>query len=245
MERAKKPWRQILQGYLGAWTIGIFFCLIVLLLRLLGRIKIKGQKRLLLAAKKGSLAVMSSHPSLIEGFLLPAILAPRYLFDIQLLFWCMPDRNLFLSKSNLISKLRIGLFKLGRCIVISRSEGQNYQQIKQLYRILGCGENVVIHPEGGRTMKGTCFVQLDGRRVRRIESNAATLVARVNGFIIPVFVEKKEELVSVTSSIIGLLTGQQAPMTIHIGEPYRPDHKKSSTELNRELEQKILKAGLS
>lgn len=244
MKLATKTFAEVLRGYLGAWTIGLFFGLIVLVLRLFGKIKIKGQQQLLQSAQNGSFVIMANHPSLVEAFLLPVILTPRYLFNLNLFFWSLPDGKLFSSRTNLSSFIKTSLFELGRCIMISRSAAYNYQQIRQLYRILSSKESVVIHPEGGRTMKGTCFVHLNGRRVRRIESNAATLVARISGAIIPVFVEKEEELAGVTSSFIGLITGRQPPMVIHIGESYRPDKSMNSTELNRELEQKILKAGL-
>ncbi|MEX2341283.1 MAG: lysophospholipid acyltransferase family protein [Candidatus Paceibacterota bacterium] len=245
MSFAAKTRLGILRGHCGAWTIGLFFGLIVLLLRFFGKLKIEGEKKLLITAKKGRVVIMSNHPSLVEAFLLPVILSPRHLFDLNFFFWSLPDGQLFSSKTNLVSRFRRSLFRLGRCIMISRSEGRNYLPIRQLYRILNSGENIVIHPEGGRTEKGSSFVQLKKRRLRKIESNATMLIARLGGVIIPVFVDKREELATVSSSVFGLFTGKQAPMVIHIGEPYRPDSKKNSTELNQELEQKILKAGLS
>ena len=129
--------------------------------------------------------------------------------------------------------------------MISRSEGHNYQQIRLLFWILSIGENVVIHPEGGRTMKGSSFVHLKDRRVKRIESKAAKMIARIGANIIPVFVEKEEELAGASTSYISLLIGRQKPMVIYIGESYKPEYSKSYIELNRELEQKILRAGLS
>lgn len=245
MKQLKMTWRQVLQGYWGAWTVGIFFCLLVLSLRLFGKLKIQDKEKLLLEAKKGSLVVMSNHPSLVEAFLLPAILAPRYFFNLRYFFWTLPDGKLFSSKSRLASRLKNSLFRLCRCIMISRSEGSNYLPMRQVYKILSSGENIVIHPEGGRTGKGSDFVQVKSRRVRRIEGNATMLVARLNSVVIPVYVEKKEELASVSSSLINLFIGRQAPIVIYIGDSYKPDSTKSCDELNKELEQKILKAGLS
>lgn len=245
MERVPKNWRRILQGYCGAWTIALFFGLIGLLLRLFGRLKIKGEKQLLLTAKKGGLVIMSNHPSLVEAFLLPVILSPRHLFDLSLFFWSLPDGQLFSAKTDLVSGFKQSLFRLGRCVMISRLEGRNYLPIRQLHRILSSGESVVIHPEAGRTEKGTSFVHLKTRRLRKIESSAVMLTARLDAVIIPVFVEKQEELASVSSSIFSLLMGRQAPMIVYIGNPYKPNSNRSATELNQELEQKILKAGSS
>lgn len=244
MTRISTKLSRVLYGYCGAWTIALFFGLIVLLLRACGKLRIKGQEQLLSAAKEGKVVIMSNHPSLLEAFILPVVLSPWHLFELKLFFWSLPDGNLFSVKSSFASRLCKALFRLGRCVMISRSDGRNYLPIRQLHRILNSRENLVIHPEAGRTMKGSSFSSLESRRVRKIESNAALLIARLDGTIVPVFVEKQEELASVSSSLFGLLTGKQPPMLIWVGLPYKPDANKSATELNQELEQKILEAGL-
>ncbi|TAN58588.1 hypothetical protein EPN15_00585, partial [Patescibacteria group bacterium] len=79
-----------------AWTVGIIGGVIFTVLRISGRIKIKGV--LPKQPKDSGLLIISNHPSLWEAGIFPFLLFPRYLLNQRAIPFSTPDKENFYDK---------------------------------------------------------------------------------------------------------------------------------------------------
>ena len=207
--------------------IGVPLGLLFLILIALGRVRIRGYIRALRLVARGNVIIASNHPSMLETFLVPLSFFPFNLVLLRFFVWSVPDRRL------LPPRLR-GLFSLMRCITVDRSEpDKNKYTLQKLTHVLLAGGVVVIHPEAGRTGKGTAFICKNNRCVREFVSSVPALARRTDATILPLWVEGASAVLPIGTAIPHFF---RAKVILSFGVPYKPQGK----ELNRQKESLVL-----
>jgi len=214
-------------------SIGRFFIFLGLGLMtgsfvLRGHVRVTGLYRALRAISTERLVIVCNHPSLLELFVIPGFFSPLYLIG-------RPNRIPWtISAAELLSRQHYW-----RCIPVDRDNAASRGScLRAACRLLKKGSSMMLNPEGGRTLKGTEFVEYNGRRIRKTEGGALFLAQQTNTRILPIFVTFNiDKPLSVPDCIKHLQRGNQ--MTINFGAPH--DASKMS---NEELELLLLSTGL-
>lgn len=239
-------------SYAFVWSLGNVLGCIVWCCRKLGIIKVRGYKRAMLAARTGCLIIAANHPSLLETIFIAALFWPRCLFDQRLYPWNMPDRNLFPRGCR-------WMFGLLHCIAIERERPADKLEEKRrrhLTRIRGTQRSIallqdngviVVHPEGGRTSKGTEFRYYGGRRIRRIRSAVPWVAHQAGARILPLWIGMRligpkhtGRALHFGDGLRRLFNRRYHPVIVSFGEPYRTQDPFILAVENEVLEYKIL-----
>ncbi len=200
-------------------VIGVPLGLLFFALIALGRVRIRGYMRALRLVARGGVIIASNHPSMLETFFIPLSFFPFNLLWLRFFVWSVPDRRL------LPPRLR-WLFWLLRCITIDRSEpSKNKYAFRRIRQVLETGGVVVIHPEAGRTGKGTTFIHKDSRRLREFVSSVPTLAHRTHATILPLWVEGADKVIPIGTAIPHFF---RSKIVLSFGTPYKPDDTKGS-----------------
>jgi 1-acyl-sn-glycerol-3-phosphate acyltransferase len=210
----------IVSGYVCTWLLGPVLGALFGILVLLGAVRIRGYRGACEAIGEGNLVIASNHPSLLETFLIPLTFVWPALYNTRYFLWSLPDRHLF-GRGRLI-------YALWRCIRINRDKGaeareDNSKAIDYAAAVLSSGFSIVVHPEGGRTLKGAT-IERSHRRMRRVSATAAKLAHRIGGRILPVWVEMREnmqrDLPGFAALFVRLVQPRYWPVTITFGKSY-------------------------
>ena len=212
--------------------LGVPLGLMFVVLLAFGRVKIRGYMRAVRLACRGRLIIASNHPSMLETFLIPLSFFPLNILLLRLFVWSVPDRRL------LPRRLR-WLFWLTRCITIDRTQpNKNKHTLEKMTEVLEAGGVVVVHPEAGRTGKGTSFIHKDDRRLRGFLSSVPTLARRTNAMILPLWVSGAERVLPIGSMFPRLW---RSKIVLSFGVPYKPgEREKGKAEESLILAQAML-----
>jgi 1-acyl-sn-glycerol-3-phosphate acyltransferase len=215
-------------------------------LYLFGYIRIQGYRKLFCAVTIGRLIISANHPTLLEGFLIPAMLGPWMLFNPKRYFvWSVPDEALF-------PKWLRWLYEVSHSIKVSRNSDSNNSAIVEIISTLKSGASVVIHPEGGRTdspvrkkqVSDKRFGQMGNRQIRRLVSTQVTdLALKAGARIIPIWIDvpfRKKD--NGFKKALWIWITQFYRITIYVGEPYLANPEQNNYERNKELARRILSA---
>lgn len=170
------------------YIIGSIVGFIVLLMRMSGKIKVIGAKNL--AHARPCMLIVSNHPSLLEIFLIPVLLFPKYiLHPFKFLPWFTPD------KRNFADKWYWAWIK-ARSIPVARGNGQKEAMaIRAMKRVLDDGGIILQFAEGGRTAAGTNFqYSKQGKRIRVLKKTTGWLVLRTDACILPIWVDGTDKI---------------------------------------------------
>lgn len=209
-------------GYLSRIIAGILFWLLVVSYG----IQIRGYRKALGAVRNGRLVVVANHPTLLgEPVLIYSMFLPWNLIP-RLAVWSMPD-------SRIIPSWAHWFFKPWRCISFSRQQKQEKGVAqKKAFEVLVRYGIIAIHPEGGRTYKGSEHIySVDGKRcIRRIETNTHRLIQDARATVLPIWIEYK--------------SGKWPFAFVHFGEAFSwQELSGENGEARKKLEEKILNAG--
>lgn len=208
-------------GYVSRTGAGIVFWIFALQ----SGIQIHGFKKALLALRDGRLVIIANHPSLIEPVMLYGLFWPWSLIP-RLAVWSMPDKKM-------LPFWMYWFFKPWRCFAFHRKNAHEAGKASHCaVTAIRREETVVIHPEGGRTRKGSEHVgSPDGRRrIRKIQGNTHRIIHDARARVLPIWIDH--------------MPGKWPVISIHIGTIFGwYDFPDDDTEARRFLEQKILGAG--
>jgi len=251
LRHVPRPFTRFIQ-IANAYGMVLFFGPVVLpliwWLRWTGRIVLIQENRALEALREGRTIIAANHPSLIEPFVLSTVFISHCILrPDQYWPWAMPDRRTFLPS------WLWRLYWFFRCITVDRGTrgGHSATALRKAHFVLESGCSLVIHPEGGRTGKGSSHIQKCNRKLRRIpRTPIIRLAQKTEAKILPVWIDfKGAELVCVPGARGALLqifhdTVRLCSdgMVIYFGEPYNIPLIKDHDEAVFELEQRILSA---
>ena len=233
-----RPAWDILGSYVVTWTFGNVLGAIFWLLVALRIIRIRGYKNAMRAVRHGGVIIAANHPSLLETFLIPLVFWPRFLFNHRFYVWSAPDIALFPTGLK-------WLYVLLHCVTLDRTNPrQSVAGVKQITELLQAGRTIVIHPEGGRTIKGDDFRRFGGRKVRRIRTLVPKIAERVGAHIMPAYVwmRRVDRPLSFWDGIVRLFRRDRTPIVISFARTYRVRSPMQLNVENEKLEKKILSA---
>ena len=204
---------------------------VLLVLVLLGYIRVRGYARLFRVVKNESLIIASNHPSLLEIFVIPLLFSPLYCLGLsRKIPWSIAAQGLFPDALNTYM----------RCITVVRNDNKSrIRCLQESCRMINNGMSLIVYPEGGRTIKGTEFIDRHGRRIRTIDRGTLYVAQKTGARIQTMFVDfpNVHEPLSMKGGLLHLLRGNR--MTVHVGKLYDPDALS-----NEDLASLILSAGL-
>lgn len=210
---------------ISAWTIALLASLLFSILRLFGRIKVKGLdwkkiREMRERSKSGGIAIVSNHPSMFETLVLPTLFFPRSLFSWKNMPVSTPDIHFFNS-------WWFAVFRWA-CIPIPRGHaGGEGRAALTMKDHLSKGGSLVVFAEGGRTYKGSPDEMLFSKtcaRIRPFKTGLASVFEKSDSVILPAWTEGGEKIIpnaehkgSKRSLSFPRLWGK---MTIDFGEPF-------------------------
>jgi len=197
-------------------VIAYVFVVLLWIARTLRLFKVTNLKEAQQAIELGNVLFICNHPSLLETIAIPSLFWPYpWQEKTRLVPYSVADINLFPIKWQIAFRL----------LVVSRENTAEATAIntklpKNLRQILKSGGTVIFYPEGGRTYKGECFIQENGRRVRIPRHELVALAAKWHTTIIPVWADHGDcsKLRKLWKSYWLLFSGRR--MTICFGKPF-------------------------
>lgn len=221
--RTKRPprWRRIgrvTHAFLVYYTFGIWFYLFwIVPYQQSGRLVVHGQSRYKAAMQRGRVVIVANHPTVVESYFLSVLLCGSFWKAIPELWpYSLPDPGSFLPR-------RLWwFFPLIRCVTVER--GDVSARIRALHRtiqLLKKGECIVIHPEGGRTTKGTfCTYGPFSRRIRSpLEPGVATIIRSMPDIeVLPVWIDVHG---AAYSKVLTYREALKRGFTVTVGEPFQ------------------------
>lgn len=238
LRKTARPAWDILVSYAVTWTFGNILGAIFWLLVALRIIRIRGYRNAIRALGRGGIIIAANHPSLLETFLIPLVFWPRFLFNSRFYVWSTPDVALFPRGLK-------WMYVLLHCVTVDRNNPrQGVAGVKRVAELLESGRNVVIHPEGGRTVKGKDFRRFGGRKVRRIRTLVPKIACRADAHILPTYVwmRRVNRPLSFWDGLVRLFSRNHTPIVISFARTYRVRSPVCIDAENERLEQKILSA---
>ncbi len=218
-------------AYVVAWTFGNIVGPLFWLLVAFGRIRIRGYCTLVASIRAGHLIITPNHPSLLETFLIPAMLWPHYLYSPRFFVWSVPDERLFGGFE--------WAYPLLRCVTVHRGDQKKATTgMRRIMRLLNGGEVFVIHPEGGRTCKGQEHRTRGGRRLRPIATSIPAIARKAGARILPMWVSMPGA--DKPRSVFGtswLVICSRRPVVVSIRHS---PHEMGKNDANEKLEEMIL-----
>lgn len=217
----------------------IIFCggwCIIRLYMMFGRVRVVGLKEALEHIKEGGVVVAANHPSLIEPFVLGGIFARAFVFDMKKCPWSVPDKGFYSERAQRFLRPILKLIPHARGNAMSGAV-----ILEKLVQLVDEGHNVIVHPESGRTCKGSRFLEKNGRRMRVFSSSIASCALAERIRIIPVWIEFYDK--APESFLAGLwrITWRHR-MTVHFGSLYETNPNETREERNNTLAERILSA---
>ena len=167
------------------------FALVWGLLFLLGSLRVRGRCKFLITGYEHLLAIreqtilVSNHPSVIDPFIVAALLIPKFLaHPIRFCPRIVADKKIFYDKWF--------MFWL-RPIMIPVDRGDRRSEATSLITIIRAikqGGVVIIFPEAGRTFKGEKFLfSKTGKMVRILSGGIGLIATRTNATILPIWLD--------------------------------------------------------
>jgi 1-acyl-sn-glycerol-3-phosphate acyltransferase len=239
--------------FTAVWSIGLLGGLFLWVLRITGRVEIKGYDRRNLDPKNRGLILIHNHPSLWEPVLLPFIFFPRYLVSYRFIPFSTPDKH------NYYDKWWFYFFRTV-CVPIERGSPKGEARaLKQMQEMLLDGGILIIAPEGGRTFKGDKFKSITGeiidtinepalirsnhsKKIRRFKSGIGHLVFNTKAEILPVWTEGGDRVIRNGLAFKLPFPRLWRKTKILIGEPIVAEDF-SKKEIPEILENSMLKIG--
>lgn len=222
-----------------AWTFGIAGGLILLILKIFGRLELRSN---IISTKKPNkgLLLISNHPSLWEAAIFPFLFFPNYLWNSSFVPLSTPDKKNFYDK-------RWFIFFRPICIPISREDGGNeVSALKKIIKSLQDGKIVILFAEGGRTYRGQEFRESKSgkNKIRRFQSGVGLIAHQSKAPIVLVWTEGGQNIIP----NISCDTAKMQPFcpriwnktTINASYPLQIPDKMKSREITSWLEEKIL-----
>ena len=246
----RKRWKSIVWAYAMTWTVGLLVVIpFFLAYVLLGRLRVRGYRKLVLALVRGKVIIASNHPAVLESLFISILCCPFFLCAASL-FWpyAMPDAKTFLPKRHW------WVYRWIRCITVDRGDKEHVVLgTKTAVRHLRNGYTLVIHPEGGRTFKlpqGERYHFHHDRRLRPLKDGVASL-ALMGGTevgILPLWVQFHGPTIERPESTWSLL---KRGLVIYVGDLYSPEQESTGASrtalkvaITQDLARRILRAGL-
>ena len=220
-----------------ALTVGIIGGVIFTILRIFGRIKIKGA--LPKQPKDSGLLIISNHPSLWEAGTFPFLLFPRYLWNWRAVPFSTPDKENFYDK---------WWFALFRPVCVPVPRGDRKAEIQALQKMISTVQEkgtLILFAEGGRTYKGEGFKEskISGKRIRPFQNGAGAIARRAKPMIVPIWTEGGDKILpnrSCGSEFYWALPRLWKRMDVIIGQPLAAPDNLKTDELIDWLEDKLL-----
>jgi len=213
------------------WTIGLLAWLVFLILKITGRVKIRGYEKRKVRPGASGLILIANHPSLWEPAILPFLFFPRCLFSQKLLPISVVDKN------DYYNKIWFSPFRMA-CLPVERGNArEELKAMDAMIEILNQGRILILYPEGGRTSKGEEFkFSCSGRKIRRFKKGLRRLFLNSHAVIWPVWTEGGDKVMPRFS-----FPHIWAETVIKPGEPFKPEARKS--EILEVLEGVLLELG--
>lgn len=169
------------------YTIGMLCGVLLLVLRITGRITLIGTDYL---RKQGKgLLVVSNHPSYLEAIFLPFIFFPKFLLrpfrDVP---WSTPDYQNILAPHGLFWLRYMHMIPIYRGSLADAQK--NAHSHRQMLSVLERKGTVILFPEGGRTSSsGKRVTSHNGKELRILQPIAERIQRMTGCTIIPVWVD--------------------------------------------------------
>jgi 1-acyl-sn-glycerol-3-phosphate acyltransferase len=246
MEQSRRPKRaaragHVLRAFTFYYTVGwiLHWCLVRY--EKSGRLTVSGHEQYFAALRRGKVLIVANHPGVIESLFI-ATLGHTH-------FWCEVSELLPFSFPDPASFLPRWLWWVGpfiRCVPVHRaSTHKKTASLRSALQLLSSGEVLVLHPEGGRTRKGTSFVEHpSGRRMRADQSTgAAFLAVQPDVLVLPVWVSFHGGLPQPHETYRDLW---RRGLHIAVGTPFAIDRsrKQSREKIQQQITEAILSTGL-
>ena len=244
----KRPprWRRVgkvLYTFSLYYLVGIWcYLFFVLPYRRSGKLIVHGQERYEAALKRGRVVIVANHPAVIESYFLSVLLCGSFWKSIPELWpYSLPDPATFLPR------WLWWFFPLIRCVTVQRGNASSRSRaLVRSIELLREGECLVIHPEGGRTTKGTEFIfGPEGRKLRiPLEQGVTTIVgAAIDVEVLPVWIAVQGETLT---HVLSFSEAFKRGLEITIGEPFavssREKGRVGRTKVLNEIALQILHA---
>lgn len=246
VQDTKRPprWRRVGRvsyALFFAYTVGIILRFYFRRYEATGKFHVEGYERYKAALHRGKVIIVTNHPGVPESLFLAAMWY-REPFSSAPELWpySFPDPVSFLPKY-----LWWCTYLLRAVPVHRAEEKKKIHAVTVAKRLLLQGEVLVLHPEGGRTTKGTHFLSIEDRRLRLPLSEGVSFLAGLPEVeILPVWVEFKGEPLHAVESYRSLIA---RGLTISVGESFCVDvtqkGKKYRTERMERIAKSILTVG--
>lgn len=212
----------------AAYTVGIAAAIWFWIGCLLRRVKILHKERLQSLKSTRKLIVVCNHPSIIDPFLVAAMVFCRSIFNpLHNLPIVMADRIIFYDSP---------WFWILRPAMVSVERGNNKKEASALMAAIRAVEQhriVIIFPEGGRTFRGEegkfLYSQkgndLNAGKIRMLKGGTGLLVRKTGAVILPVGIKGSDKLVPNSKKKLWTYFVPWEKVTLNIGHPisFEPD----------------------
>lgn len=201
--------------WLGVYPASIIVGVVVLLLRLIGLLRVRGHG---LPRDLKSIMMVSNHPSLWEPIVLIGLFFSEYVFRPKRVPWSTPDQR------NYVDAWYWGFFR-ERFIPVPRGNPAGTRRARlRIITTLKRGGSVIIFPEGGRTSKGDrFFFSRSGKRLREIKNGVGRIFCQTACTVVPVWVDGGEKVLPIGTWFPRVWRG----MTITIGKSFRGERREN------------------
>ncbi|HEY5037928.1 MAG TPA: lysophospholipid acyltransferase family protein [bacterium] len=172
--------RSVVVFFLFTYPVGLVIGIGFWLLRLVGVLKVKGWGNF--PHWRQRVLVVSNHPSLVEPILLTGLFFHQYVLrPFKYGPWTLADRRNYYDRYPILrSKL----------IPVDRTRAGDPGSLVAAKQVLESGGNLIVFPEGGRTFKGTSFLESrSGRKMRPLKEGFAFLAVETNAVLLPLWFE--------------------------------------------------------
>lgn len=163
---------------LFTYPVGVLIGIVFWTLRLVGILHVRGWDNL--PRQKGKVIIVSNHPYRGEQVLLTGLFFHQYVFHPWKYGpWSLADRRNYYDRYPLLRP---------RLIPVDRERNGDPDALKLAKAVLGRGANIILFPEGGRTSKGTTFLESRyGACIRPLKAGFAVLAAEPGATLVPVW----------------------------------------------------------
>lgn len=221
------------------YPLGMFLGFFFWAGRLCRAVKVLHIERLSCLDNLSKKILVSNHPSVIDPFLVSALLFEYYAFN--------PFKHAPLIVADRLKFYDSWWFWPFRSVMVPVDRDSERKKAAALLRIkaaIDLGRPIIIFPEGGRTFKGknNQFLYSEkNNRIRFLQGGIGLLVRKTGATIIPIGVKGSDKVVPnsrnrlFTKFIIG------KKVTISVGEPISFDSKTPRELVTQEIASQILK----
>ncbi len=208
--------KKILNSLLFLTTIysyGILIGIVFQILRFLRTIRLLHWERF--PHWQGKLILVSNHPSLLEPFLLPALVFREYFFHpFKYAPRSTPDKKNFYDPW-------YWFWLRPLSIPVDRSDEQaELKSLFQMKRVLNLGKIIILFAEGSRTFKGENFLySRGGKRIGTLKGGIGWLALKTGALVVPIWVEGTDKVLPNHSDKLSSRPNFWEKIVIKIGKP--------------------------